>query len=269
MMSLDIAAITKQGSRRYQEDNYGSVRAEGLWCVVVADGAGGHGGGHIASQLAVRAVLEAFSQIPVFTADAMHQLLMQSHYVVKAGQQQFERYPDMRSTVIIALVDLTTGRVMFGNIGDSRGYAYIGSELLRTRDHTIVQQMIDAGMYTDADAPRSRITATLMASLGSPEDPKPFVFEAPKPLKPKDFILLCTDGWWGTLDPSSMRASVADDQDLDDALGKLSADLEKLATDDQDNFTALVARLEEADESDPSEFAPTQILQRGPGGTWF
>jgi PPM family protein phosphatase len=243
MLSLDIATLTKQGSRRYQEDNFGETQVAGVGCLIVADGAGGHGGGHIASELAVRASLDAFAQHPEYSAERLHQTLLHAHRVVKAGQQKFERYPDMRSTLVIALIELATGRVMLGNIGDSRGYSYVSGEVSRTRDHTIMQQMIDAGMYKEGEAPRSRVTSTLMASLGSADDPLPFVIELPKRCSAGDCFLLCTDGWWDTLDPTNLLDTLQPEIDLTSALAALEGQLLLQASADQDNYTAMLVRV--------------------------
>jgi PPM family protein phosphatase len=243
MISLDINTLSKQGARHYQEDCFGEIVQHGLHCLVVADGAGGHGGGHIASHLAVRAVLDLFAQHPDFTTPSLHEMLLHAHRVVRAGQQKFDKYPDMRSTLVIGLVELSTGRAMYGNIGDSRGYAFCGGEVLRTRDHTILQQMLDAGLCDPADAPRSRVTSSLMASLGSSNQPEPYIVELPQPLAMNDCLLLCTDGWWDTLDPTSLPATVAASSNLNSALEALEGQLLLQAKADQDNYTAMLVKV--------------------------
>ena len=63
-MELDIAILSRQGGRPYNEDACGHWNSDQHLVCVVADGAGGHGGGDIASRLAVQHVLERFVAQP-------------------------------------------------------------------------------------------------------------------------------------------------------------------------------------------------------------
>ena len=74
-MELEIAIISKPGGRRYNEDACGHWNSDRHLCCVMADGAGGHGGGDIASKLAVQHLLNRFATQPASTPEAAHDLI--------------------------------------------------------------------------------------------------------------------------------------------------------------------------------------------------
>ena len=64
MLSLEVALLSDRGGRKYNEDACGHWHSERYLCCVLADGAGGHGGGEVASRLAVQELIGRFSQAP-------------------------------------------------------------------------------------------------------------------------------------------------------------------------------------------------------------
>jgi serine/threonine protein phosphatase PrpC len=244
MYRLDIRTLYKQGGRSYQEDSYGVAEQDHIACLVLADGAGGHGGGHIASQLAVRSVLEVHQREPLFSADALLGLMLHAHQVVKAGQQKFTQYPDMRSTLVVALVELNGGRVLLGNVGDSRAYLFAGSRLVcQTRDHSMVQQLVEAGYVQPAEVRRQPQRSVLLASLGMQEELQPHVIEAPAACGAGDTLLLCTDGFWEYVPEDFVQHALAQGWSLQEALDHFDAQVLLAAKPGHDNYTAMLAQL--------------------------
>mgnify|MGYP000299448803 CR=1 FL=1 len=64
MLSLEVALLSDRGGRNYNEDAWGHWHSERHLCCVLADGAGGHGGGDIASRLVVEHLLRSFATQP-------------------------------------------------------------------------------------------------------------------------------------------------------------------------------------------------------------
>jgi serine/threonine protein phosphatase PrpC len=244
MLRLEIQPMSMQGGRSYQEDSFGTATFNHVACIAVADGAGGHGGGHIASQLAVRAVTDLHQSEGEFSVAHLEKLIAYSHDVVKAGQQKFERYPDMRSTIVVALVSLRTGRVLLGNVGDSRGYVYSRGELKwQTRDHSMVQQMVDAGLITAAQVRTQPQRSVLLASLGMDEYPKPHILEIPVACTAGDTILLCTDGLWEYVTEDFMASMLSEQLEPEQTLSHFEAQVLHSAPPGHDNYTALLATI--------------------------
>ncbi|WKB53774.1 PP2C family protein-serine/threonine phosphatase [Eleftheria terrae] len=242
MLELHAHLLHSQGGRSYQEDAYGLRISQDVACLVVADGAGGHGGGDLASKLVVRSILEQHSLRPACSMEAANALIQHAQQVVLAGQSKFAQFPDMRSTVILALVDLPSGRAVFGNVGDSRAYWFRRGELqLQTRDHSLVQQMVEAGMIAPGDLRQRKERSVLTSSLGSAGGIEPYVYELAQGGQGGDALLLCTDGIWEYVHEQEMQEVLRLGTDGDQALACFERWVDQRAPQTRDNFTALLA----------------------------
>lgn len=272
MLSLTAHLLHSQGGRSYQEDAWGYHVRQDVACLVVADGAGGHGGGDLASQLVVRAILEQHAMQPQCSMEAAAALIQHAQQVVLAGQRRFAQYTDMRSTVVMALVDLATGQAVFGNVGDSRAYWFHDATvLLQTRDHSLVQQMVDAGMIGSDQIRSRKERSVLTSSLGSPGALEPYVYELGRPASAGDVLLLCTDGLWEYVHEDEMQQVLRLDQDGDRHLACFEQRVQQRAPRHCDNFTGLMAVFHRDDAAtgqalDPEStvIAPLDPLGRGP-----
>ena len=241
MLELRIHTLTSRGGRSYQEDAFGHAVAGTVACFVVADGAGGHGGGDVASLLVVRDVLEQHARQAQCSMQAAHALIQHAHQVVHAGQRRFTQYPDMRSTVAMALVDLDVGRVVLGNVGDTRGYWFrCGKVVLQTRDHSVVQQMADAGMISTRQMRTRKERSLLTSSLGSPGRIEPYVYELGPAGSAGDALLLCSDGLWEYIVEDEMQDVLGLGQDGDRYLAYFENWVRSRAPANHDNFTAVL-----------------------------
>lgn len=208
----------------------------GLWAV--ADGMGGHEGGEVASA----AVVEALSQVSNFaTAYAFRDAASQA--LTEVNAQLIELAADhgtMGSTVVTLLAH--EGHYACLWAGDSRAYLYRHGALKRlTRDHSLVQEMVDAGAISEERArghPRSNV---ITRAIGAREKLElDGVFGA---IQPGDRFLLCSDGLTG----------VVTERELADAMVRapLEAAAERLldlalARGAPDNVTLLLISTEQA-----------------------
>lgn len=239
MLELHVHELCDQGGRSYQEDAHGHVVARDVACFVVADGAGGHGGGDVASRLVVRAILEQHALRGECSPAGVNALIQHAQQVVLAGQSRFAQYPDMRSTVVMCLVDLHSGRVVLGNVGDSRGYWFRRGELqLQTRDHSLVQQMVEAGMIGHEQMRARKERSVLTSSLGSTGTLEAYVYELDSPGEDGDALLLCTDGLWEYVLEDEMQDVLRLGQDGDRYLSYFNNWVRSRAPGNHDNYTA-------------------------------
>ena len=236
---LSVATISRPGRRDVNEDACGHVEIGGRWCCVLCDGAGGHGGGDVAAQRAVETVLQAFERAPRVTPARVAELVGLADAAVLRSQSESSACADMRTTIVIVLLDASDGHVVWGHAGDSRLYRWrMGRELGHTRDHSLQQSLLDAGLAAPGDA--AGVSRSLLTSaLGSPEGCDVDVIEAAEALCDGDVLLLCSDGLWGTLDADRLTQALQTVPTPAAWLAGLDLEVGRSARPDQDNYSAV------------------------------
>ena len=234
-LSVSFAALSQTGRRQCNEDAFGYWEGAGCVVAVLCDGAGGHGGGQAASRAAVTHVLEAFAVHPEVSLDALQGLLQGANHAVAAQQVAGTLTADMRTTIVVLLLDLYSGAALWAHAGDSRLYHWHDARLLgRTRDQSLEQRLHDAGLSATAVA-----SGQLTSALGSPEGFEFEILETPRILASGDALLLCSDGLWSAFDDVAMARSVVDCSGVQAWLDRLEADVQRADRSDQDNYSAL------------------------------
>ena len=244
MLALQIEWLSERGGRTYNEDACGHCRSASQLCAVLADGAGGHGGGDIASRLAVRELVTLFAQRQTSTADELALRLRAVNETLIAERQPGTAQQDMHSTVVCLVIDIEGGRAHWAHAGDSRLYWFRGGKLMqRTRDHSLVQSLVDAGMLAPeglADHPQR---SELRSALGvAPEVLDVAATDGLEAVEPGDVFLLCTDGLWEYVSDAAMAAMLLEAGDARAWLNALADGVQRAASRkaNHDNFTALV-----------------------------
>ncbi len=208
---IELAVMSHRGGRSYNEDACGHWHSEQRLCCVVADGAGGHGGGDVASKLVVSHIIDQASSAPLARADEVHDLLLDTNAQLRRHQSESEANRDMHSTVVALFIDMAHQEALWGHAGDSRLYLFReGQMLLHTRDHSVVQSLVDAGMLGPEQIRTHPRRSELQSALGSrPEHLLVSTASTPWQLRGGDAFLLCTDGLWEYVDEAEMCASLA------------------------------------------------------------
>lgn len=209
----------------HRENNEDSVLVDDeMRIYVVADGMGGHAAGEVASRLAVNAVRDVLvgqcdpdetrlvrDFDPEDASDMMRERL---RYAMNQASVQIRREAEQRpgtrgmGTTVVALV-VDGDRAHLAHVGDSRAYLLRGDTLIRlTRDHTVVQQEIDAGRLTPELARLLPQRNILTQSVGfhGPVEPD----TSTRVIQPGDTFLLCSDGLTDALDDDKLRALMAE-----------------------------------------------------------
>ena len=234
-LTVSLAALSETGQRPCNEDAFGYWQGAGTLVAVLCDGAGGHGGGQTAARAAVTHVLDAFVPRPEVSARALRRLVDGANDTVVARQVAGTPTTDMRTTIVVLLLDLRTGVALWAHAGDSRLYRWRDARLLgHTRDQSLERRLLDAGL-DPAGAARWQLTS----ALGSREGFELDVVEAPQVLAPGDALLLCSDGLWSALDEVALARSLVGCGDAQAWLGRLQAGVQQAARSDQDNYSAL------------------------------
>ena len=234
-LTVSLAALSKSGRRECNEDAFGYWLGSGFLIAVLCDGAGGHGGGQTASRAAVTHVLEAFAPHPELSLNELQWLIQGANDAVVERQVAGTPTADMRTTIVVLLLDLHSGAALWAHVGDSRLYRWHDARLLgRTRDQSLEQRLLDAGLNAPA-----AVSGQLTSALGSPEGFDFEVLEIPQMLASGDAVLLCSDGLWSAIDDVAMARSVVGCSGAQAWLDRLEAGVRQADRSDQDNYSAL------------------------------
>lgn len=240
MLHIEIAARTGMGARQQNEDDLRFGANGSRWHAVLADGAGGHQGGAIASDLVVRLVaLQLQSGAPV-NPQALHTALCDAHAALGDSQQGRKARSRMHATVVALWVDADLETALWSHVGDSRLYMLRRGRVCHvTRDDSVVQQLIDAGYVSPEQARGHPRKNQLLSAMGAEEMVRPHTLEAAQPLQDGDAFLLATDGWWDCVDEQAIEETFAAARSVEDWLALMEAHVHLAAVPDQDNFTAV------------------------------
>ena len=196
--TLECAACTDIGQVRTRNEDSLWADAERGW-LLLADGMGGHSSGDLASALAVSYVrnnlLEAAEKSregrkPDY-AEVLANSVIEANAAIRSAGKQSDAVHMMGSTFIGVL--LNPGEMSYAYVGDSRLYLLRGGALTQlSRDHTLVQEFVDAGHLTVEMAQNHPCRGLLTRGLGVNDDEEPDTGICA--LHPGDRLLLCTDG---------------------------------------------------------------------------
>ncbi len=239
-MRLEISVLSKPGGREPNEDAFGCWSSHDASFCLLSDGAGGHGGGDVASKLTVRAALAHFQSEPQCSPDSIATALRAANEAIIAGQRGGEGLGHMRATAVVLAIDTAHAEACWGHLGDSRLYCFRdGRVLARTKDHSVVQRMVDAGYLQENEARRAPDRGRLFAALGQEAAFEPVVLERPLAVRDGDAFLLCSDGFWEYVEEPAMIAALDDANSAGDWLGRMERQVVASGDKDQDNYSAL------------------------------
>jgi PPM family protein phosphatase len=221
--------------------------AERAYGLIVADGMGGHAGGEVASQLALRTVIEhALATADWIMRDACaHSDQIEERIVERfaaaneAVLDQASRDRNLDGMGTTMTMALSSGACLYvGHVGDSRAYLLRGGQLQAlTRDHSFAQALADSGVISPEQAATHNLRNVLLRNLGrtaSTADIRHLFLES------GDQLLLCTDGLTDMVADASISKILQACPTAQAACDQLIA--AALEAGGKDNVTAALAR---------------------------
>lgn len=201
--------------RNHNEDSVTIVKnMSGEHLMMVADGMGGHRAGEIASSMVVTHLGSRFKDLSTIGTkfDAISWLNENINTINTNILKYTEENPEstgMGTTIVLAL--LTKDFLIFGNIGDSSGFVFKNNKLYKiTKDHTLVNLLVDAGKLTKEEALNHPKKNVLMKALGTESKQVLDIFDVDTNV---DAIMLCSDGLTNMLTVSQIE-KVLNDKEL-------------------------------------------------------
>jgi protein phosphatase len=182
--------------RSHNEDSVTILKnASNEYLMIVADGMGGHRAGEVASSMVVTHFGKRFMSISSIGSklDAVNWLRDNINEINENILKYAEENPDSKglgTTAVIAL--LTNEYLIFANVGDSSGYIIKNKEIHKvTKDHTLVNLLVQSGDITEEEAKFHPKKNVLMKALGAEVKVEPDIFDVDTS---SEAILLCSDG---------------------------------------------------------------------------
>ena len=217
MIKLKSFYLTDAGKvRSHNEDSVTILKNKSNeYLMMVADGMGGHRKGEVASSLALAHLGKRFTDIASIGTkyDAVNWLNDNVNEINKNILDYANEHEDslgMGSTLVVAI--LTKDFLIFGNIGDSSGYVLKNGKLHKvTKDHTLVNLLVEAGNLTEEEAKYHPKKNVLMRALGASEKVQMDIFDVDMN---NEGIMLCSDGLTTMLSDEQIE-KVLNDENLD------------------------------------------------------
>jgi len=233
VITLAWAAVTDTGKRRAANEDSFVARSP---LFAVADGMGGHSAGDLASA----AVVERLAEI--VGAD-----FLSPRTIERALERATADITTIAGDSVLGVGTTVTGAALtvqdddayfaVFNIGDSRVYAFDGTDLIQvTVDHSVVQELVESGALTRAEAENHPDSNIITRAVGFNAQPYPDFWMLP--LHPGLRLLLCSDGLTKELADDVIRTHMASGRDPDDTASALVD--AALASGGRDNVTAIV-----------------------------
>ena len=238
-----------------RQDNEDCAYAGGR-LLAVADGMGGHAHGEVASAAAIEALRPLDTSVP--DEELLNAL---EHAVLRAGstlREMIEADPSLRGmgTTLTALL-WSGSRLGLVHIGDSRAYLVRDGDVFQiTRDHTLVQSLLDEGKITEDEVASHPKRMLLLRALDGEHGCAPDL--ELREARAGDRYLLSSDGLHGVVPPADIARVLLEVADPDQA----AADLIRLAIDGgaPDNVTCIVADVLPAAKTLPLPTTPEPVL---------
>jgi protein phosphatase len=257
VVSLDWAGVTDVGLRRaHNEDSF--VARSPLF--VVADGMGGHSAGDVASDAVVTRLDEAATG-EFFDTDALEEALREATDDIEVAAVGTELGVGTTVTGAILTKEGETPYFTIFNVGDSRVYM-LDSGVLRqvTVDHSVVQEMVQAGMLHPDDAENHPDSNVITKAIGFGAEPSPDYWRVPA--RPGLRLLVCSDGLTKEMNARAIATLLAANADTEAAATALVT--AAVAAGGRDNVTAVVVDVRGSSEPvDVEETLPTGPTARG------
>ncbi|WP_341456641.1 Stp1/IreP family PP2C-type Ser/Thr phosphatase [Clostridium oryzae] len=234
-----IGALSDVGNtRELNEDYMASYTSDSLNIYIIADGMGGHNAGEVASKTAVESVIEYVKKAEQISdiGNLLKRAIIYANDEVNKLSQQDDQLNGMGTTITACITD--GDNYIVANVGDSSCYVLADKKLIKvTKDHSLVQQLIDEGSITEDEGKNHPNKNIITRAVGTGSDIEVDLFELDTNNLEK--IILCTDGLTNEIELDDM-SRILDESNSDNM--QACRELVELAKKNggRDNITVMV-----------------------------
>jgi protein phosphatase len=237
--------------RDHNEDTIGSQPDIGLW--VLADGMGGYNAGEVASGIAVKTIIELVTQA-CKTAKrgeiesgtgymrqtiVLRDAILRANKVINQTAQTQPQCEGMGTTLVASL--FYDNKVSIAHVGDSRMYRMRGNRFEQiTMDHSLLQELVDRGFYSQEEAQRSTNRNYVTRALGVEANVEVEIQEVE--VQKGDYFLMCSDGLPDMVEDEDIHLTIST---FSNDVRTVGEQLIKLTNDNggRDNVSVILVRI--------------------------
>lgn len=225
---LTGAASSLIGGRSENQDNMAWTSTEMGFIVVVCDGMGGGPGGRTASAVAVQTVIQtvvSYSSAAAIEPEKCLRIAINNAEAALEAHMTADPSLQGMGTTLLALL-INEHSAVAAHLGDSRIYRLHGNSILmRTRDHSLVAELVANKVLTEEQARCSPQSNVITRGLGSVNNHVPDVEETP--YCAGDRFILCTDGVWGIMPHEELLTHLCSKNNPINVVNTLQAEVDR------------------------------------------
>ena len=221
MTRRKFAGKTDIGLKRKKNEDAFFISPDQLFCLA-ADGIGGAAAGATASKIFTESTIDTFSGTPNWSSKEIKHRVQNAFRLANANiLEHVNQNPDHKGMGCTAeLLAFSDEGFMIGHIGDSRTYCLRNQQLEQlTKDHTIVQQQLDAGLITKDRIKQHPLRNVIYRSLGLTKEIELDVLKGD--VLSEDLFLLCSDGLTDMVSDDQIRDILCSNLNIDDKVDNL------------------------------------------------
>jgi PPM family protein phosphatase len=240
MLTFSAAGATDVGLRRPNNEDALLVNPE-VGLLAVADGMGGAAAGEVASAILIQTAGELLGGSAPGSADEAAALIQDVFRLANERMidhvAQHRDHHGMGCTAEVLV--LSEDRYILGHVGDSRTYLLREGEFRQiTKDHSLVQQQVDQGLISPAEARKHALKNVVLRALGADLELSLDLIRGR--VFPNDLFLICSDGLSDMLEDDAIRAVLASRQPLPEMVETLIENAKSAGG--KDNITVVLCQ---------------------------
>lgn len=233
-----VWGISHSGGRGENEDAFLILPLGDAYLLAVADGLGGHNAGEVASQIAIDTLRDVFRREYKEGMDygKVKSLLEKAYWLAHGHIKENATGKRKRMGTTIVTVFVRGKKALVANTGDSRAYLIRKGKIVgRTRDHSLVQELLERGIIAEEEARRHPMRHVVTKALGLDFGVDIYEWE----LEEGDVLLLSSDGLHDYVPEDRIVRMASEGKSTEDVARKL---IEEALPVTRDNVTVVIWR---------------------------